>query len=82
MFCISLGSTDGDDNNLFDDPMRELFLFAVLLNRQDMARLFWEEGKEAIASSLVASKILKAMAEEAGEDSDLGKELAVHARYE
>ena len=64
----------------FDDPMRELFLYAVLLNRNEMAHLFWEEGKEAIAAALVASKILKTMAEKSGEDSDLGKELTTHAR--
>ena len=59
--------------------MRELFKLSVLLNRKEMARLFWEESKEPMAAALFASKMLKTMAEKAGEDSDLGKELDVHA---
>ena len=29
----------------FDEPARELFLWCVLMNRLDMAMLFWDEGK-------------------------------------
>ena len=29
----------------FDEPARELFIWSVLLNRLDMAMLFWDEGK-------------------------------------
>ena len=42
--CIS----DVDDTAAvveFDEPNRDLFILAVLLNRPEMARLFWEEGK-------------------------------------
>ena len=42
--CIS----DVDDTGAvveFDEPNRDLFILAVLLNRPEMARLFWEEGK-------------------------------------
>ncbi len=29
----------------FDEPARELFVWSVLMNRLDMAMLFWDEGK-------------------------------------
>ncbi|XP_038079151.1 transient receptor potential cation channel subfamily M member 2-like isoform X2 [Patiria miniata] len=46
----------------FCSPARELFLYAILQNRVEMARMFWEEGKEAIPSALTASKILTSLA--------------------
>ncbi|XP_072174396.1 transient receptor potential cation channel subfamily M member-like 2 [Diadema setosum] len=64
--------------NQFDQPLRELFLFAILQNRHDMARLFWEEGRESIASALTASKILKAMADKE-DDSDQSESMMKHA---
>lgn len=29
----------------FDEPVRELFMWSVLMNRLEMAMLFWDEGK-------------------------------------
>ena len=29
----------------FDNPFQELFLWAVLLNRQEMAKILWKGGK-------------------------------------
>ncbi|XP_041467806.1 transient receptor potential cation channel subfamily M member 5-like [Lytechinus variegatus] len=43
------------------NPCRELFLWAVLQDRQETARLFWEEGKAWIGGALVASRIMRAM---------------------
>ncbi|XP_071824932.1 transient receptor potential cation channel subfamily M member-like 2 isoform X2 [Apostichopus japonicus] len=43
-------------------PIRDLFLYAILLNRKEMSRLMWENIDEAIAAALIASHILKAMA--------------------
>ncbi|XP_011674872.2 transient receptor potential cation channel subfamily M member 2 [Strongylocentrotus purpuratus] len=43
------------------NPCRELFLWAVLQDRQETARLFWDEGKAWIGGALVASKIMRAM---------------------
>ncbi|XP_022111704.1 transient receptor potential cation channel subfamily M member 5-like [Acanthaster planci] len=51
-----------EKNRDFRSPVRELFLYAVLQNREQMARMFWEEGKEAIPSALTASKILTSLA--------------------
>ncbi|XP_066557168.1 transient receptor potential cation channel subfamily M member 5 isoform X2 [Amia ocellicauda] len=45
-----------------DNPWRDLFLWAVLQNRQDMANYFWAMGPEAVAAALAGCKILKEMA--------------------
>ncbi|KAL8572120.1 hypothetical protein ACOMHN_052917 [Nucella lapillus] len=44
-------------------PAQDLFLWAVLMNQNDMARLFWTKGSEPTAAALVASSLLKAMME-------------------
>ncbi|XP_058518636.1 transient receptor potential cation channel subfamily M member 5 isoform X2 [Ochotona princeps] len=45
-----------------EDPWRDLFLWAVLQNRHEMATYFWAMGQESVAAALVACKILKEMA--------------------
>ncbi|XP_006861093.1 PREDICTED: transient receptor potential cation channel subfamily M member 5 [Chrysochloris asiatica] len=44
-----------------DDPWRDLFLWAVLQNRHEMATYFWTMGQEGVAAALAACKILKEM---------------------
>ncbi|XP_043250492.1 transient receptor potential cation channel trpm isoform X3 [Colletes gigas] len=56
------------DTPLFDYPFNELLIWAVLTKRQQMALLMWQHGEEALAKSLVALKLYKAMAHEAAED--------------
>ncbi|XP_077993111.1 transient receptor potential cation channel subfamily M member-like 2 [Glandiceps talaboti] len=54
----------------FDNPVRELFLWSVLMNQHEMAELFWEDGSDAMAAALAASQIMKSLAaEEDGIDS-------------
>ncbi|XP_030829332.1 transient receptor potential cation channel subfamily M member-like 2 isoform X2 [Strongylocentrotus purpuratus] len=62
----------------FEFPMRELFVFAILQNWHDMAKLFWEEGRESIASALAGSKMLKGMASKE-DDSDQIANMEEHA---
>ncbi|KAG7272370.1 hypothetical protein CRUP_000361 [Coryphaenoides rupestris] len=45
-----------------EHPWRDLFLWAVLQNRQQMANYFWDMGPEAVAAALAGCKILKEMA--------------------
>uniref|UniRef100_A0A3Q3QVF4 Transient receptor potential cation channel, subfamily M, member 5 n=1 Tax=Monopterus albus TaxID=43700 RepID=A0A3Q3QVF4_MONAL len=47
---------------LCEHPWRDLFLWAVLQNRQQMANYFWAMGPEAVAAGLAGCKILKEMA--------------------
>ena len=56
------------DSALFDYPFNELLIWSVLTKRQQMALLMWQHGEEALAKSLVALKLYKAMAHEAAED--------------
>ncbi|XP_053372803.1 transient receptor potential cation channel subfamily M member-like 2 [Mercenaria mercenaria] len=54
----------------FENPSQELFIWSVLMIRQDMAKLFWAEGKDAIAAALVANSVLQAMKDKT-EDTEL-----------
>ncbi|KAL9966190.1 hypothetical protein ACROYT_G024228 [Oculina patagonica] len=63
-------------------PYRDVFIWAVLSNRQDMAKLVWSMGKEQIASALMATRMLKSMAGKARADdtiTDISNELLDHA---
>ncbi|XP_033748450.1 transient receptor potential cation channel subfamily M member-like 2 [Pecten maximus] len=45
----------------FENPNLHLFIWCVLTNRQEMAKLFWKYGKDHIAAALVAHGLLKQM---------------------
>ncbi|XP_039539523.1 transient receptor potential cation channel subfamily M member 2 isoform X2 [Pimephales promelas] len=50
------------------DPGRDLFLWAVVQNNRELAEIGWEQCRDCIAAALAASKILKKLAKESGED--------------
>ena len=63
-------------------PHLDVFIWAVLCNRRDMARMLWESSREPIASALMASKLLKGMADIARKDdtiTDISSDLREHA---
>lgn len=60
--------TDMVSSNLFKYPFHDLMLWAVLMNRQQMALFMWQQGEEAMAKALVASNLYKRMAQEADAD--------------
>nr|QDR50959.1 Transient receptor potential cation channel, subfamily M [Heliconius melpomene] len=64
----------------FDYPFNELLMWAVLTKRHQMALLMWTHGEEALAKSLVACKLYKAMAHEAAED-DMETEVYEELRH-
>ncbi|XP_077867329.1 transient receptor potential cation channel subfamily M member 2-like [Saccoglossus kowalevskii] len=64
----------------FDYPMRELFMWSVLLSHHELANLFWEEGRDAMAAALAASQILKSMAEHE-DDKDSSTIMEKKAEY-
>ena len=39
---------------IFAQPFNELLIWSVLTKRQDMAKLMWQHGEEALAKALVA----------------------------
>ncbi|XP_061167153.1 transient receptor potential cation channel subfamily M member-like 2 [Saccostrea echinata] len=63
----------------FDNPFQELFLWAVLLNRQEMAKILWKGGKDATAAALVASGMLSSLARET-DDTELAKKLKANSQ--
>lgn len=52
----------------FEKPFRELFLWAVLLNRFEMARFMWEKGEEAVSDALAACRLFQVMHDEIEDD--------------
>eukprot|EP00069_Balaena_mysticetus_P005851 bmy_05031T0 len=50
-----------DLNQRSESPWRDLFLWAVLQNRHEMATYFWTMGQEGVAAALAACRILKEM---------------------
>jgi hypothetical protein len=59
-------------------PAKDLFLWAVLMNQQDLAKLFWREGNEQTAAALVANCLLKNMKKHT-EDCDMNLRLQKNA---
>ncbi|XP_069803260.1 transient receptor potential cation channel subfamily M member 4-like isoform X2 [Dendropsophus ebraccatus] len=77
------GSTDQRyENKKSTTPWIDLFIWAVLQNRDEMATYFWEMGTEAVTSALAACKLLKELSrlESEAEESLAMKELA--AKFE
>ncbi|XP_070581222.1 transient receptor potential cation channel subfamily M member-like 2 isoform X2 [Ptychodera flava] len=65
----------------FDYPEQELYMWAILLNRRNMARLFWQSSSTHIGGALVAAKILRKMSKiaEAEEELELNQDLINHS---
>ncbi|XP_038646188.1 transient receptor potential cation channel subfamily M member 2 [Scyliorhinus canicula] len=57
-----------------EDPERDLFIWAILQKRKDLASIFWVQAMDSIDSSLVACRILKKMSSEEN-DTDLSEEM-------
>ncbi|XP_040322665.1 transient receptor potential cation channel subfamily M member 5-like, partial [Herpailurus yagouaroundi] len=69
-----------DLNRKSENPWRDLFLWAVLQNRHEMAAYFWAMGQEGVAAALAACKILREMSHlEAGAEGGHG---GSEAKYE
>ena len=54
----------------FEMPFRELLLWAVLLNRFELARFIWEKGEMAITDALAACRLFQVMHDEIGDEYD------------
>ncbi|KAJ8317399.1 hypothetical protein KUTeg_005303 [Tegillarca granosa] len=59
-FGVSLRQPDGSPPTKLDTykyPYKQLLIWAVLLNRQEMAKFFWQMGTEPINSAIAVSRI-------------------------
>jgi hypothetical protein len=65
-----------------ENPARELFFWALLFSRKELAFLFWRLGGDHIGGALIASRLLKSLAAVADreEELDLGQELEDSSR--
>ncbi|XP_036395897.1 transient receptor potential cation channel subfamily M member 2 [Megalops cyprinoides] len=63
------------------DPGRDLFLWAIVQNRKELAEIAWEQCRDSMCAALAASKILKKLAQEEddeGDEADRMRDLADH----
>ncbi len=79
-FHSSYGSPS-DESRVFRQPFNELLVWSVLTKRQDMAKLMWHHGEEALAKALVASKLYRAMAISSKAEDDLEVEVTELNNY-
>uniref|UniRef100_A0A8B9VTT1 Transient receptor potential cation channel subfamily M member 2 n=1 Tax=Anas zonorhyncha TaxID=75864 RepID=A0A8B9VTT1_9AVES len=64
------------------DPVRDLLIWAVVQNRQELAEIIWAQSQDCMVAALACSKILKELAKEE-EDTDTTDEmLALAEQYE
>uniref|UniRef100_G1QP26 Transient receptor potential cation channel subfamily M member 2 n=1 Tax=Nomascus leucogenys TaxID=61853 RepID=G1QP26_NOMLE len=64
------------------DPIRDLLIWAIVQNRQELAGIIWAQSQDCIAAALACSKILKELSKEE-EDTDSSEEmLALAEEYE
>ncbi|XP_072520760.1 transient receptor potential cation channel subfamily M member 6 [Salminus brasiliensis] len=68
-------TADLGDSSLFVYSVNDLFVWAVLKRRQQMALFLWHHGEQAMARAVVACRLYRAMATEAKE-SDMGDSTA------
>lgn len=57
------------DSSLFVYSFNDLFVWAVLKRRQQMALFLWQHGMQAMARAVVACRLYQAMASEAKESN-------------
>ncbi|CAH2306513.1 transient receptor potential cation channel subfamily M member 2 isoform X1, partial [Pelobates cultripes] len=64
------------------DPVRDLFIWAIVQNRKELAEIIWVQCRDCIAAALGCSKILKELSKEE-EDTDTSEEmLSMAEEYE
>ncbi|XP_033125052.1 transient receptor potential cation channel subfamily M member 1-like [Anneissia japonica] len=54
----------------FQRPFRELFLWAVLVSRMELAEFFWERGEDPVCLAIVASRLFRSMSKRAQDPDD------------
>ncbi|VDI66637.1 Hypothetical predicted protein [Mytilus galloprovincialis] len=64
-------------------PFKALFIWAVLMNRREMAELFWKKDSDFICAALYASSLAKKLAESAcsEENMELITSFAENSKY-
>ena len=79
--CVN--NNNNNNNYIINDEADVPQVWAVLTKRQALALLLWQHGEEALAKSLVAAKLYKALASEAADDdleTEVYEELRSYAK--
>nr|XP_005990988.1 PREDICTED: transient receptor potential cation channel subfamily M member 4-like [Latimeria chalumnae] len=81
-YLLTGAAENSYENKKSSCPWADLFIWAILQNRDEMAAYFWEMGGESVTSALAACLILKEMShvEDEAESSHNMKKLA--AKFE
>ncbi|XP_062944986.1 transient receptor potential cation channel subfamily M member 4 isoform X3 [Cynocephalus volans] len=85
--CVSLLSDRGPlefslDAGLGHSPWSDLLVWALLLNRAQMAMYFWEMGPSAVASALGACLLLRVLARLESEADEAARRKDLAAKFE
>ncbi|XP_061081535.1 transient receptor potential cation channel subfamily M member 2-like isoform X1 [Conger conger] len=62
-------------------PGRDLFLWAILQNRKELAEIAWEQCRDSMCAALAASKILKKLAKKEIDEDDEAEKMRELADY-
>ncbi|XP_043916462.1 transient receptor potential cation channel subfamily M member 2-like [Protopterus annectens] len=68
--------------NILEEPTRDLFIWALLQNRKELANLMWEQSQDCIIAALAASKIMKELAKIEDDTDILEEMLSLANEYE
>jgi transient receptor potential cation channel subfamily M protein 2 len=77
------GESRSNKASTVDCPERELFLWALLLNRRQLAMIFWRAGKDHIGGALTASMLMKSLSDMVYKEGELelAGELRTNSMY-
>ncbi|XP_045433082.1 transient receptor potential cation channel subfamily M member 4 isoform X5 [Pipistrellus kuhlii] len=82
LLCVRTPSELMLDAVLGQTPWSDLFLWALLLNRAQMALYFWEIGSNAVASALGACLLLRVLARMESEAEEAARRKELAAKFE
>lgn len=74
--CVSTGIGKSEyldlrEEETLPEPDLDFFTWAILCNRRELAKLFWKNCEDSIACALMASKLLKRLAEKVADDKNV-----------
>ncbi|KAK3091596.1 hypothetical protein FSP39_021023 [Pinctada imbricata] len=61
----------------FERPEKELFLLCVLLNRMEMAKVFWRMGQDHVGAAIFACSLMKGMSSVADDEEEVELSIAL-----
>ena len=66
--CSSDATDNAEGNHTLPFSFLDVFTWAILSGKKELAKVLWEKGTYAIATALFATKLLKEMVEHSQDD--------------